>query len=748
MNLNQGSFIARGTVVKNASGNDKTILKVDIDSTNIYSDNNLWKITKSKILVDSSSFKFDRFNVSSNNRSYLVDGSVSVNPADTLHLEFKGIDIAPLNFLMNRKKNNDPAAIALDLKGELNGKILLTNVYKSLLLAGDIDINKFSILGSEFGNISVESSLDNTKKIVNLRASNNLNSVKMFDASGTYDPASKKIDLTAVASKLPISFLNPLLKMFASDISGTASGKVNLSGATDNLFLTGAVKTENASLKITYLQTKYTMSDSVRFDKKGIKFNNVKLTDVRNNSATLSGYVNHKNFKDYSADLIININSSAFQVLNTQPKDNPMFYGTAYASGVAKIKSDVNGLSFDIIAKTGKNSKMSIPLNKSLSVSEYSYITFEDSSKSNKLKASNGKTYAVAPVKQTGMDLNINLEVTPDAVIEIIFDSRVGDVMKGQGSSENLNVNLNKKGDFTITGDYLIEKGDYIFTLGPIINKPFSVENGGKIMFNGDLNNAEIDLKASYLNMKVALETILEDPNYSKPIRVQPQINLSGKLFNPVVVFDIYLPDSDEPTRTKLRNAITTQEELTRQVSALLLINNFISTGGSAFSANTNAGSAMAATSFEMISNQLSNMLSKLATNFDIGLNIRPGSNAITPQEAQLALSTQLLGNKVVLNGNFDVRGAGSTPTAGSMPGNNTNQLTGDFDAELKLTEKLRFKVFNRFNDTYTGSGQSPYTQGVGIFYKQDFNKFYDLFRKESESPIKRRKRMTTINKE
>ena len=44
---------------------------------------------------------------------------------------------------------------------------------------------------------------------------------------------------------------------------------------------------------------------------------------------------------------------------------------------------------------------------------------------------------------------------------------------------------------------------------------------------------------------------------------------------------------------------------------------------------------------------------------------------------------------------------------------NNTNQMTGDFDAELKLTEKLRFKVFNRYNDTYA-TGLSPYTQGVG----------------------------------
>ena len=100
-----------------------------------------------------------------------------------------------------------------------------------------------------------------SKKVVNIKASNNLNSVKMFDISGFYDPAIKKIDLTAKATKLPIDFLNPLLKVFASDISGFASGKLNLSGETDNLVLTGAVMAENASMKINYLQTKYTLND-------------------------------------------------------------------------------------------------------------------------------------------------------------------------------------------------------------------------------------------------------------------------------------------------------------------------------------------------------------------------------------------------------------------------------------------------------------------------------------------------------
>ncbi len=733
--LNRGNFTARGTVIKSTAGKRYATLEVDIDSSDFYSENSLWKLSNSTVLIDSNAIKINRLYLSNQQRYYVVDGAVSSDPKDTLHLEFKGIDIAPLNYWLERTRN-DPDDIPLDFKGRLDGKISLTNVYRNLLLFGNIVVNKFSILGSEFGNISINSALDNEKKLVNISAANNINSVKTFDITGIYDPVAKKIDLNANTVKLPIGFLNPLLKVFASDISGFASGKLRLSGETENLFLTGAAMVDNASLKISYLQTKYSMHDSIRFDRQGIKFNDVKIKDIEGNVATVSGAVYHKSFKDFSADLIINIAAKGFQVLNTQSKDNPMFYGLVYASGVAKIKSDQNLLSFDISAKTskstktGKTSELMVPISKGLSVSEYSFISFADSSKDKQNNTSVATPSSSS--KEAAMDLIMNLEVTPDAEIQIIFDSKAGDIMKGHGSSPNLNVTLNEKGDFGISGDYIIESGTYNFTLGPIINKPFDVENGGRIMFNGDLKDAEIDLKASYLHLKASLASILGD-EYPERVRVEPQLNLSGKLFNPAVGFDIYLPDADEATRTKLRNLIATPEEITRQVTALLLIQNFIASGNA--NVSTTATSAMEATSMEMISNRVSNMLSQISRNVDIGINFRPGMNAMTTPEAELALSTQVLNNKVVLNGNFDVRGTNATAAQLSS---NTNQLTGDFNAEIKLSEKMRFKVFNRYNDTYIGSGLSPYTQGVGIFYNRDFNKFSDLFRKKPKADMKK----------
>jgi hypothetical protein len=493
-------------------------------------------------------------------------------------------------------------------------------------------------------------------------------------------------------------------------------------------------------MKINYLQTKYRMNDTIRFDRDGIKFNNIRVSDEKGNPATVTGRVNHKNFKDFTADLTINANESL--VLNTKPKDNTLFYGTAYASGVTTIKSSPNLLSFDISARTGKNTKFYMPLHNSQSVSEYSFVSFVDTRPAKDSSKDSDDNQLKLSASQPGIDLNFDLEVTPDAEAQLIFDSKVGDVMKGHGSG-NLNISLNPKGDFKIIGDYIIEEGDYLFTLGNILNKSFTVENGGKIMFNGDIKNAEIDVKAIY-KLKASLFPILQDEHNRDRMPVECHLNLSGNLWNPVVGFNIYLPTADEQTRTYVRNAISTEEELSRQFLYLLVMNSFYadpSFGQAANSTSSTGTAAMAVTTFEMLSSQLSNWLSQISKDFDIGVVYRPGTGNkdINPQEVQVALSTQILNDKVVINGNFDVPLTGSNTAT-------TNQITGDFDAEVKLTNKLNFKVFNRYNNPYSGRGVD-YTQGIGIFFKHDFDHFSDLFRKKEKSDTLKTKASTTEKK-
>lgn len=726
--LNRGAFAVNGQFTKNLQRRKDAVLVINIDSSDVYTRDNLWKISQSIVVLDTTSVDVKQFMLTNGHNIYAINGTVSENPADTLQIRFRGIDISPLSHKKEKSNNPNESEIPFNPKGVVSGNIFLSNVLKNPLIQSDIIVKGFSILGSDYGDIKSVSAWNAESKVVDITASNNLNGVRNIDIRGSYNPETRKIGLDVAASKLPVDALNPLLSFFASGIAGTASGKVNLSGELKKLVMKGSLMAENTSMKINYLQTRFKINDSIRFDRTGIKFRNLRVTDEKGNSGTLNGVIHHTSFRDYSVDLTINMEKSPVLAINTQARDNQLFYGTAYATGVVSIKSDPSTLAFDISARMGKGTRFFIPLNTGLSVTEHPFVSFvsHDTLKNVEVRKPERVQVQSATSK---LELNFDLEVTPDAEVQLLIDPKSGDVIKGKGEGK-LNISLNKKGEFKTYGDYIISQGDYLFTLKNIFNKRFDVENGGKITFNGDMSNAEIDLKASYKNLKTSLYPILQDERYNQRIPVEPQLNLSGKLFSPVVSFEIYLPNADEETRTYLQNAIATPDELSKQFLYLLVMNSFYSDPNFRSSTGTGATgtSAMASTTTEMLSNQLSNWLSQISKDFDVGFVYRPGNKEVNSQEVQVALSTQLLNDKISINGNFDVRGANST--YGSP-------ISGDFDIEYKITEKIRFKVFNRYNNPYSGR-QFPYTQGLGVFYKEDFNNFSDLLRKKEGSPMKK----------
>jgi hypothetical protein len=140
-------------------------------------------------------------------------------------------------------------------------------------------------------------------------------------------------------------------------------------------------------------------------------------------------------------------------------------------------------------------------------------------------------------------------------------------------------------------------------------------------------------------------------------------------------------------------------------------------------SGRNTAYAAGIATGTELLSNQLNRFLSQISKNFDIGVNYRKGDE-ISSDEVEVAFSTQILNDRVTLNGNMDMGGTQQTTSI-----DNTNNIAGDFDVDIKITEKFHVKTFNRSNDNlllYT----SPYTQGVGVMYREDFNSIGELLRR------------------
>ena len=107
-------------------------------------------------------------------------------------------------------------------------------------------------------------------------------------------------------------------------------------------------------------------------------------------------------------------------------------------------------------------------------------------------------------------------------------------------------------------------------------------------------------------------------------------------------------------------------------------------------------------------------MLGELSDNWTIAPNFRSDKGDFSDVEVDLALSSSLLNNRLLFNGNFGYRD-------NSL---NSNQFVGDFDLEYLLNKSgsLRLKAYNRYNDQNFYVKTATTTQGIGIVYRRDFD--------------------------
>jgi hypothetical protein len=89
-------------------------------------------------------------------------------------------------------------------------------------------------------------------------------------------------------------------------------------------------------------------------------------------------------------------------------------------------------------------------------------------------------------------------------------------------------------------------------------------------------------------------------------------------------------------------------------------------------------------------------------------------------------LQTQLFNDRVSIDGNVGTANNATTSQ-------NTTNMVGEFNVEVKLTDDgmVRIRVFNRSNQYLLLSNDVPYTQGVGLFYRREFENASDLFKKK-----------------
>jgi hypothetical protein len=680
----------------------------DFLPSGIFLGDTVWQLDPFTANVDSSTIKINSFKLAYNNQKIEIDGTVSKDSSEFITLNFNNIDLGYL-----QKNISD----ANTVKGIFNGAVSFSQIYSQPMIFADASIGKLVYKNQDVGDVRFNTSWDKFASEIesNLEIINN-NKISLT-VSGSYKPETKALNYTAKADSLPLKLIETVLSNPISNFTGTTSGLIRIGGTTSKISMDGATKVSNGSLMVDYTQTKYFIDDSVYFKSDAIQFKNLTFTDVHKNKGILNGELVHDNFSNMLYNLTIN--SSKIKVMNTTIRFNEQFYGDVFANCRLKVlgRGLKVGLSGSLTTLPGTNVNISMEYENA--IQQYDFLEFV-----NTIENTDQDMFFYDPPK-TDFTISFNIEVTPDAKVQLIYNSQIGDIIKGEGEGILL-FEMNKYGDISLAGDFTVVKGDYLFTLQNILNKRFTIAPGGTIVWSGDPYNAIIDLSAIY-SLKTSLSDLRayndNNANYLyQRIPVECVILLTDELINPTINFAINFPDENESFKSEMQQYFNTEEEINKQILSLIVLGKFYTPEymrGNFQSQNQNM---IGNTASELFSNQLSNWLSQINSNVDFGVKYRPG-NSITNDELELALSTQIFNDRVLLNGNI---GNNVNPES-----NNSSQIVGDVDVRVKITPngKIQLKAYNHSNNDLIYE-TAPYTQGVGFSFKEEYNSFGELMHK------------------
>ncbi len=652
------------------------------------------------------------FSLIKGKENIVINGDASDKKEDKLTVSFKNLNIADFNPILSK--------MGLELQGELNDKVVIRSVFKQPTLTSDVSIKNLAINSVALGDakINLNNTLSQREFAANISMTYSPKNAKQripLEIEGIINPYDKEdnLDLKISMEDLDIRLIENYLSSFTSYLRGSISTKdLAVKGKFSQPHILGSLVLKNSAIKIDMLNTVYSFDNELRVENNVISLKNFTLQDIQKNKITLEGSITHKNFTDFDLDL--SAVADKIKILDTEETIDQMYYGTAYASANATLRGNLDFLNIEVSARTERGTSLTVPISSKISANESSYITFAQPSEN---IVATRRPQSQSETSSMGYHVVVDLNVNPNAeiLIPLNFNQLKGD-LSAAGNGE-LRIEVGSESDVAIYGTVEVDNGIFKMSLVDMMTKSFEIEKGGTLSWSGAPADGVIDLQAIY-KTKASLAPVLGQ-EYSKSVDVQSVILLSGNMTNPQPKFDIRLPNTDATTVERLFMNIDRNDEkaMLEQTVSLLFLHQFYSSEGAAENSFVETGLSSA---FEAAFGQISGMLTDLIQVVDVDMNYSRGMDG-TSDRVDFNLSKDY--GRIVVNANAGFSGRNETDAT------QTNAILGDAYIEYKMTNDFRLRAFNRSNaDDFTKYNITPYTQGVGLFYQRQYDRFKDIF--------------------
>lgn len=704
--------IAFSTALYRNPHNDTLTAHIDIQPTELILLDKRWLMHTGRILTDMAMASISDFELSSeDNQMIAIDGVVSSKTDDRINIVLKEISLDYISELL-------PEETAISFGGRVSGFASVNQILQQPQILAEVHSEGMMFDGGYFGKVDASCHFDHpTSSLVfggDITADDGTHTARL---DGSYSFPLDSLDLKGHADGLDIRFIDFYTAGIFGHVTGTAYGDVHVYGITKSKKVAVDVDAlaKDASVSIDFLKNTFYFTDSIHIDRSIFDFGTIDLTDKYGNHGTLKGAVHHDYFTNFLIGLDVEVNNML--VLNTTKADSESFYGTAYGTGNVRISGDEKTLHITCKAQSEPGTSIYIPID-SYYASENSFITFADSNADTQEAASSAMPDTDEP--GTNIVLDIMIDVTPSATVQLLIDSKSGDMLHANGSgSLRVTYDINED-DMKLYGTYQLESGAYLFTFQNLLRKEFNIREGSSIVWTGDPLHATIDINA-YYQLTADLAEILDESILANTGRtsvpVQCLLNLSGVLTQPTIKFDLRLPNSDEELNRALQNAVSTDEQMNRQIVSLLILNKFLSNDQMAANTVLSQNELFSVVS-STLSTQLNNWASQMFDNWGFGVNFRTSGEGET-RSNEYEFNFQYSPTKRwEISGNVGYRDDNMS----------SNPFIGDFDVTYKLIEsgKLQAKAYTHTND-YREFKKGLTTQGVGLVYSESFNSIPEL---------------------
>lgn len=701
-----GELYLKGSVHSNERGSLSA--HIDMLPSCLSFGGEMWSINSSCIeVVDSKDIHIKKLGLSSNNQSITIDGDIlgSSNGLLELTLENFGLDIA--NVFLPKDKYS--------VEGKASGKVSLlsyANPARKKGILADLAISNAAFAGTSLGEIGIKVDWDEVFNRFNLKVGNN----RTFNIEGNYVPSVKDLGLALKLRSFDLGIAKPMFTGLFGDMSGRVSADLAINGPLNKLSIASSgARFEDAEVLLDFTGVPYVLNGPFHVDEYGIYFDNVSLKDKAHGQASLGGKVKYNHFKDLNVD--VNIQAKNTLLIDIPEHKAEGFYGTLTGDASVVVTGPLSTITVDIDGTTSGGGEFHIPTAASSKVSGSELLTFTKKEEVVEIDPYEQMMAKYSEKKKTNSktDLIINLKAgatqNVDAYLEV--DKSSGNGLMGNGVG-NLDIQVRpSRGIFNLKGDYTLVSGKYTLNVANLAKREFDIKQGSNIHFNGDLMDSELDIEAVY-RTKASLSRLISDTTSVNDRRlVECGLSIGDRLSSPSLGFSLTVPDLEPGVKSKVENALSTEDKVQKQFIALLVSNNFLPDEQSGITDSAGTGLIFSSLS-SVLFGQLNNILQKL--NIPLDVNMKYQQNQRGNDVFDVAVSTQLFNNRVVVNGNFGNR----------QYDTGTGNFAGDVDIEIKLDKKgaIRLNAFSHSADQYTNYLDNTQRNGIGITLQQEFDNF------------------------